>query len=160
MDNGKPSVIDKVKSIANEAVVRFNDVLKNGIMNKDTEVTMDSKVKKSFYNTIYGLSTSLKDIDLGSISPKITPVLDLSSVEAGAKKMNNLLNTDKLNLNINPSNKVFGSVSGVVKSDTGKLLDAISSKVQAAGTTINNNYSVNGITYDDGSNVSTAIVIS
>ena len=71
--------------------------------------------------------------------------------------MNNLLNTDKLNLSINPSNKVFGSVSGVVKSDTGKLLDAISSKVQAAGTTINNNYSVNGITYDDGSNVSTAI---
>lgn len=89
--------------------------------------------------------------------PTIRPVLDLSEVTAGANQMNSLFST-------NPSVGVLsnvGTISSMMnRSQNGKngdvisAIDKLSSKLDSRpGDT----YQINGVTYDDGTNVSEAV---
>lgn len=99
--------------------------------------------------------TNLLDSSMNS-NPTITPILDLSSVKRSASALNGLLGTDPLTATLQRAASV-GDVSPNRQNDyVGKIAKTISELkqiVDGAGNT----YIIDGITYDDGSNVSSAI---
>lgn len=110
---------------------------------------------KSMSGALSGISLAV-DSDIDS-QPSIRPVLDLSNIESGAGTIGDLLNME-------PSVGVLanvGSISSLMnKRQNGGTLDilsAIESLGNKLGDRSSNVYNVNGITYDDGSNVAEAI---
>lgn len=89
-------------------------------------------------------------------NPTITPVIDLSSVESGMSDLNRMLSNGSAsniaaNLNAVAGNgKIQNGNEAVIKS-----LDKLRSTISKADT--GNTYSVNGITYDEGTAISEAI---
>lgn len=95
------------------------------------------------------------DIDA---QPTIRPVLDLSDVQSGASTISSLLGgTASVGVNAN-----LGAISSMMNSrgqngsnnEVVSALDKLSKKMDGLGNTT---YQVNGVTYDDGSNVSVAV---
>ena len=89
--------------------------------------------------------------------PTIRPVLDLSDVEAGVGAIGGMLG-------LRPSMGVLSNI-GVVNSMMNRNQNGVNDDVVSAierlgrmiGSTPNNVYNVNGVTYDDGSNISSAV---
>ena len=116
-------------------------------------------------NAKKGLSSAISKIvnvinsDMDT-QPTIRPVLDLSDIESGAGYLNSMFNNS-------PSIGVMSNVRAIsssmntrlqngVNSDVVSAIDALGKKLgSATGTT--NNYNVNGVTYDDGSNIANAV---
>ena len=99
-----------------------------------------------------GISELTDDIDA---NPVIRPVVDLSNVEAGASAISGLLN------DTNAVGVKARTIGGIVnRRQNGANMDVVSAikdlkkAVNSVGGTT---YNVNGITYDDGSNVSSAV---
>ncbi len=110
---------------------------------------------KSMSGALSGISLAV-DSDIDS-NPSIRPVLDLSNIESGAGTIGDLLSME-------PSVGVLanvGSISSLMnKRQNGGTLDilsAIESLGNKLGDRSSNVYNINGITYDDGSNVAEAI---
>lgn len=106
-------------------------------------------------NSIAGIS-DMVDSDIDS-QPTIRPVLDLSDVRAGAGAINGMFA-------MNPSVGVManvGSISSMMNTrqviTNADVVSAISDLKDGLSNTSGNSYTINGITYDDGSNVSNAI---
>lgn len=110
---------------------------------------------KSMSGALSGISLAV-DSDIDS-NPSIRPVLDLSNIESGAGTIGDLLSME-------PSVGVLanvGSISSLMnKRQNGGTLDILSA-IESLGNKLGNGssnvYNVNGITYDDGSNVAEAI---
>ena len=99
--------------------------------------------------------TNLLDSSMNS-NPTITPILDLSSVKRSASALNGLLGTDPLTATLQRAASV-GDVSPARQNDyVGKIAKTISELKQVMDGA-GNTYIIDGITYDDGSNVSSAI---
>lgn len=109
------------------------------------------------FNKAIGTISDLVDSDIEA-QPIIRPVLDLSDIESGAGSINSMFG-------MTPSIGVMSNVRSISsmmnqRSQNGTNNDIISelSKLRSAlGNVGGNVYNVNGITYDDGSNVSEAI---
>ena len=98
--------------------------------------------------------------------PTITPVLDLSEIQNGANRLYSMMSdVDRYSLNGNIALANDASLS--INRDQrrkqesenqmmGTLIDAINGLSALIGNT-GNVYNVNGVTYDDGSNVSSAV---
>lgn len=90
--------------------------------------------------------------------PTIRPVLDLSEVERGANKVNNMFGmSPSLDLMTN-----IGSVSSMMnKRQNGASNDDVVSAITGLGNSLDNasgdTYIINGVTYDNGSQVQAAI---
>ena len=108
-----------------------------------------------------GLKKSLATI--GSIidgdietNPTIRPVLDLSNVVSGVNKLDGMLDTTPA---INARLSSIGA--SINHRQNGSTNDDVISAIRDLGTTMSNSgsttYNVNGITYDDGSNISDAV---
>lgn len=113
--------------------------------------------------------SELSDFDIDT-NPKISPVLDISSIEAGAKKMNAMLdhNMKAIQLSADVSTKMSGSASDAILQNeiskqisisqnndrVVKAIDALNTNLEkyAGNTTI-----IDGITYGDGGIVSEAM---
>ena len=87
----------------------------------------------------------------------IRPVLDLTDVTAGANRLNSLFDT-------NPSVGVLSNVRSVSSmmnrnqnGANGDIISAIKDLGKKIGSSSGDTYSINGITYDDGSAVSEAV---
>lgn len=101
--------------------------------------------------------TDLLDSDM-DMQPTIRPVVDLSDVTSGARAVNGLFsmtpsvgvmsNVRSINAMVNRRNQ-----NGVNED----IISAIKDLKNSIGESTGNTYNVNGITYDDGSNVSNAI---
>lgn len=90
--------------------------------------------------------------------PTIRPVLDLSEVEAGAGTIGNLLGSPRsvgVLRNVGVINSMMNQRSqNGVNGDVVSAIDKLNKKLDNLGGTTNN---FNGITYDDGSNISEAV---
>lgn len=127
-----------------------------GWMVKDSTVAMGNLASRSLSSTIARISYAINtDIDT---QPTIRPVLDLSNVQAGAGAIGNLLGGDA---SIGVLSNV-GTISTMMnrRSQNGSnddvilALDRLGKKMD----NINNaSYHIDGITYDDGSNISDAV---
>ena len=136
---------------------------------------MQSNVSDTSENVAFGIVSAAKDpldylADLmsGDIidDPTITPVLDLSEIQNGANRLYSMMSdVDRYSLNGNIALANDASLS--INRDQrrrqesenqmmGTLIDAINGLSALIGNT-GNVYNVNGVTYDDGSNVSSAV---
>lgn len=111
---------------------------------------------------IDGLSNAISSIsdylsnDMDT-QPTIKPILDLSGVSAGAATIGGMFNnaTVGVSANVNAINAMMST------SQNGSTNDDVISAINKLGASLSGNtgnvYNVNGITYDDGSNISTAV---
>ena len=91
-------------------------------------------------------------------NPTITPVLDLSNVERNSRRIGDLVSGNgTLSLSTNKANLMTKSI-GQIQNGTGNS-DIVSALKDLKTSMADNrpSYTVNGITYDDGTNVSKAI---
>jgi hypothetical protein len=90
------------------------------------------------------------------VNPKITPVVDLTNVKNGARLLNGMLGEQDVRINAR-TGMLAGSVGQIQnKVDNSDIISAIKDLKEG----LNNNgssYTINGITYDDGSNVVNAV---
>lgn len=89
------------------------------------------------------------------IDPTIRPVLDLSNVEAGARSLNGMLGSSQLSASL--SGDMSRSIGAIQNgNNNGELLSAIKDLQGNVGNS-GDTYQINGITYDDGSAISSAV---
>lgn len=93
------------------------------------------------------------DID---VNPTIRPVMDLSNIENGTRLLNDMLGNQQVRLNAS-SVRLAGTVGKIQNgTDNKDIIDAL--KDLKDGLSNNGpSYTINGITYDDGSNVVNAV---
>ena len=89
-------------------------------------------------------------------NPKITPVVDLTNVKNGARLLNGMIGDQDVRINAR-SGLLAGTVGEIQnRNDNSDVISAIKDLKDG----LNNNgssYTINGITYDDGSNVVNAV---
>lgn len=93
------------------------------------------------------------DID---VNPVITPVMDLSNIKTGTRQLNGMLDGNTMQIN-GVSGKLASSIGTI---QNGNNNSDIISALKDLKDNLNNNapsYTINGITYDDGSNVVNAV---
>ena len=107
----------------------------------------------SMQSSIARISNAINtDIDM---NPTIRPVLDLSNVEAGARSLNGMLGSSQLSASL--SGDMSRSIGAIQNgNNNGELLSAIKDLQGNVGNS-GDTYQINGITYDDGSAISSAV---
>lgn len=127
---------------------------KYAYMAEESASSLASGVLDNVRNPLKNVSKILNDeID---VNPKITPVLDLSNVTEGNKLLTNMIADHDMQINAR-SGSIAGSVGKIQnRYDNSDVISALNGLKES----LNNNgpsYTINGITYDDGSNVSAAV---
>ena len=130
---------------------------------------------KSMVSKVHNAGYKLGDVTTQSISsavarvsdlvesgidsmPTIRPVLDLTDVKAGADSIGSMMS-------INPSIGVLSTVGSINSTMNQRVQNGINDEVVSAinklrkdlGSERGNTYNINGVTYDDGTNVSNAV---
>ena len=132
----------------------------NGISSRigsleDASVTAASVASDNARSALAQVSAMLSsDIDS---TPTIRPVLDLSDVAKGAGQINGMLNGRTFSVNSMSANMLSASMNA-----RQNRTDPVLSAINNLANNLNNQqpanvYNLNGITYDDGSNIATAI---
>ena len=89
------------------------------------------------------------------VNPKITPVVDLTNVKNGSRLLDSMLGEQDIKINAR-TGMLAGSVGQIQnKMDNSDVISAI--KDLKEGLNNGPSYTINGITYDDGSNVVNAV---
>ena len=127
---------------------------KYSYMAEESAGSLADGVLDNVRNPLKNVSKILNDkIDA---KPKITPVLDLTNVSEGSRLLSNMLADQDMQINAR-SGSIAGSVGKIQnKYDNSDVISAIKDLKEG----LNNNgpsYTINGITYDDGSNVVNAV---
>ena len=116
-----------------------------------------NKVVDNFAKPLSGIN-SLIDADV-DLNPVITPVLDLSNIQANSRRLNSIIpGSGNIALSTDAANMMTSSMgtvqNGVSNSEVVSAIKDLKNSMPAAGNT---NYNINGITYDDGSNIVNAV---
>ena len=117
---------------------------------------MADTAKNGFGNAISSI-TGLLDGSM-EMQPTIRPVLDLSNVKSGAASINGMLSNQSVGISSNISaisNMMNQRNQNGTNNDIVSAVDRLYRKLDNVGG--NTSYNINGITYDDGSNVADAI---
>lgn len=151
---GIASPSKEFKSLAEWSVEGFVAGIKKYSNNAiDSTSGMAESILESAKNPMKALSDVINgNVDL---DPTIRPVLDLSNVRSGAASISSLLS----------SGVSLGTLSGISSSvnrrnqngGNGDVVSAINRLRKDIGNVGGISYNINGITYDDGSNVSNAV---
>ena len=90
--------------------------------------------------------------------PTITPVLDLSDVESGAGSIASMFNSSP-SVGVNGNLRAIGSMMNQNSQNgmSDEIVSAINNLRKDLGNVGNTTYSINGVTYDDGSNIQDAM---
>ena len=122
-------------------------------MASDSASELANNVIKSVKDPLSNISKIL-DEDINA-NPTIRPVMDLSNIENGTRLLNDMLGDQKVRLNAS-SVKLAGTVGKIQNGTSNKdIVDAL--KDLKEGMNNGPSYTINGITYDDGSNVTKAV---
>lgn len=108
-------------------------------------------------NTVARISDVLSgDIDA---NPVISPVMDLSNVENGAKTIRDMMaESDKFSINADATGAISRSIGNIQNRDgNADILAALKDLKASVNSGGNTTYQINGITYDDGSNITDAV---
>lgn len=105
-------------------------------------------------NPLSNVSKLLNDkID---VNPRITPVLDLTNVENGTRLLSDMLGNQDIGINARSGMMMAGSVGQIQnRTDNSDIVSAL--KDLKDGLNNSTSYTINGITYDDGSNITNAV---
>ena len=130
--------IDKLGYVVGNSVISMTDSAIRGTKNAISRIA----------------SIVTSDIDA---QPTIRPVLDLSDIKSGANAIRNMLNGRTMSVttrNVGTINSTMRYNQNGTNSD---VISAIEDLGRKLGNGYGNTYNINGITYDDGSEVSNAI---
>lgn len=118
-----------------------------------------SRMADSAIKGVSGAIGRIKDAIEGKIDsqPTIRPVLDLSDVNSGVGTLNGMFGmTPSFGVNAN-----LGAISSMMTNsqngDNSDIVSAINDLKKSIGGRAGDVYNVNGITYDDGSNITEAV---
>ena len=122
-------------------------------MASDSAGELANNVIKSVKDPLSNISKVLdENID---VNPTIRPVMDLSDIKNGSKLLNDMLGNQSVRLN-SSSVRLAGTVGKIQNGTNNKdIVDAL--KDLKEGMNNGPSYTINGITYDDGSNVTKAV---
>lgn len=123
---------------------------------KDSSKSMARSVVDGASYALSALTDMINgDIDM---SPTIRPVVDMSSVNASARDMNQLLGGN-INLGLSAQLNAINSRMRSRNQNSGNadVITAINGLRKDIGNLRNTTYQIDGITYDDGSNIADAI---
>lgn len=128
---------------------------KYAYMAEDSASELASGVLNSVRNPLKNVADILNgEID---VNPKITPVLDLSDVMEGNKLLTNMIADHDIQINAR-SGLIAGSVGKIQnRYDNSDVISALNGLKESLNNNNGPSYTINGITYDDGSNVSAAV---
>ena len=148
LDEHSPSkVFARIGSYASMGMAQGID--KMSYMVIDSVDSMSKASIESLRTAMSNINASVgTDIDA---SPIITPVLDLSNVQNGAKTLNTMMSSigaSNLSASINTSRNFTGN------SDVVSALNSLRGDLSNIGRP---SYNIGGITYDDGSNIAIAV---
>ena len=142
-------------------VMGFVNALHDNISKSESaSADMASSAVKGFKSAISKVSNLIENgMDT---NPTIRPVVDLSNVKSGANAINGMLSGNRI-MGLNTS-KINYNVSGISRTMNNRqngnsdVVDAVESlRNSVDNLKPGNAYTINGITYDDGSNVAKAI---
>ena len=103
-------------------------------------------------NAITGTTSVSSDIFDDLKDPVIRPVLDLSNVQNGVNSIDNMFARNQaMSINARMNN---AKQSEVTNADVVRAINSLNSKIDGSPRTVTN---INGITYDDGSNIVDAV---
>ena len=114
---------------------------------------------KSSLSGVSKAITRINDIVNSNIDtqPTIRPVLDLSDVSSGVGMIDNMLG---LNPSVGMMAKI-GTISNMMNRNQNGVNDDVITAIKSLGRSLNgrtgDTYNINGITYDDGSNIADAV---
>lgn len=138
----------------------FGIAFVNGIAdNIKKAYSMSTDLAKSAHDgvneAINRIAVALSD-DIDT-QPTIRPVLDLSDVQSGASALNGMLGAGSIGVRAN-----LGAISSMMsaRGQNGSNADVVSELAKLRkdiGNLSNTTYQVNGVTYDDGSNITDAV---
>lgn len=163
-------VLDKIKKFfkINSPSKKFVEIgmdLNEGMalgLEKYSDLTTNAAVGvgEDTMNSLGGVLSNVADSVNGNmdIQPTIRPVLDLSDVKSRAGAISGLLNTGSsvdVMANVGSINSMMARRNQ--NEGNSDLVSAINKLRNQMGNTGNTTYNVNGVTYDDGSNVANAI---
>ena len=125
---------------------------------KDKAYNTSAEVAGSAKSGLRDSLNRIKDIIDGNIDtqPSIRPVLDLSDVRAGAAAIGGMLN---MNSQVGVLANVRG-INSMMNNQNGNRDDVVSAIKDLSGKLDNRSgdtYTINGVTYDDGSNIADAV---
>ena len=147
---------------------KFGEYYGQGLVNGINDTS--NKAEKSGTNlgmsAIKGLKSAISKVseimsDNMDTNPVIAPVVDLRNVKSGSRQLNGML-TDITNksIGLHSSVSLANSVSSGMRPSV-QVQDSVKDLVKALrdndSFSTKNTYNINGITYDDGSNVAEAI---
>ena len=124
----------------------------------DKAHTAGSNMANAAKNGLGDAIAKINDIVNFGINDELTirPVLDLSNVTSGANAINDMFN-------MRPSVGVMSSVGAISsmmnnnQNGDNEIISAIKDLGRKIGETSGDSYTINGVTYDDGSNISDAV---
>ena len=124
-----------------------------GIATKEAAAVSEGTIN-AVSNTLSRISDKLMD-NVDS-QPVIRPVVDLSNVEEGSRTIGSLMNTaGTIGMSSRALSNNIGRIqNGVTNGDVVSAIKDLQSQIANTGNTT---YQINGITYDDGSNISNAV---
>lgn len=92
-----------------------------------------------------------------NIDPVITPVMDLSNIKAGTRALNGMVQDGTMQIN-GVSGRLAGTIGTIQNgNNNADIVSALKDLQNSVANSGGNTYTINGITYDDGSNVANAI---
>lgn len=152
--NSPSKVFRKIGTSIPEGLAMGIDKL--GYAVKDSSISMARTAIDGTKNAISRIADFVSsDIDA---QPTIRPVLDLSDVESGSSLISNMLNGGILSVDTRRANSISAYMSGYQNGgNSDELLSAIKGLRKDISSMPRNSYNINGITYDDGSNISDAV---
>ena len=120
---------------------------------EDSASGLAENVVKNVKNPLSNIA-KLVDGDI-DVNPTITPVMDLTNVEQGARRLSDMIGSQDVRINAR-TGMLAGSVGKIQNGkDNSDVISAI--KDLKEGLSNNTSYNINGITYDDGSNITNAV---
>lgn len=176
------SLYEKAKSIAQKAYKSAKNALQinspsklfmrlgsgtiegfvKGISDNMSDVVKSSEgISNSAYKAVsrtIGAVTEAMNTNM-DMNPTITPVLDLTNIQNGSRTIGSLLSSGNgLTLSADASGAISRTIGNIQNgNDNSDILSALKDLKEGLSNTGNTTYSINGITYDDGSNVSNAV---
>ena len=106
--------------------------------------------------SLSGISKIITD-DIDS-NPTIRPVLDLTDVKSGVGSIDSmLLGRRSLQIAAGSAGAISASMGGYQNGGSGDIVSAIEKLGKNLGNTSGDTYTISGITYDDGTNISNAV---
>jgi tape measure domain-containing protein len=126
----------------------------------DKSYTASSKMALSAKKGLSDSISKIKDVIGSDIDarPTIRPVLDLSDLRTGVNAVNGLFNTrESLGVVANVGAINARMNRNIQNGTNGEVVSAINQLRKDLGENVGNVYNIDGVTYDDGSNISEAV---